>query len=99
MDIPVLLERVAGNGYRARAIEPLALTAEAPTRDEALQKLRELIAERLAAGAELVRLEVPGSEHPFARFAGDLRDDPLLEAWEKAMAEYRRQMDEDPDVP
>jgi predicted RNase H-like HicB family nuclease len=99
MDIPVLLERVAGNGYRARAMEPLGLTAEAPTRDEALQKLRDLIAERLAAGAELVRLEVPGSEHPLARFAGRLPDDPLVEAWEEAMAEYRRQMDEDPDVP
>jgi hypothetical protein len=99
MDILVWLERVDGTGYRARAMEPIGLTAEAPTRDEALQKLRELIAERLAAGAELVRLEVPGSEHPLARFAGDLRGDPLLKAWEEAMAEYRDRMDEDPDVP
>ena len=99
MDIPVWLERVDGNGYRARAMDPLGLTSEAPTRDEALKKLRELIAERLAAGAELVRLEVPGSEHPLARFAGDLRDDPLLEAWEEAMADYRRQIEEDPNIP
>ena len=99
MDIPVWLERVDGNGYRARALEPLGLTAEAATRDEALKKLRELIAERLAGGAELVRLEVPGSEHPLARFAGTLKDDPLVDAWEEAMAEYRRQIDEDPNIP
>ena len=98
MDIPVWLERVDGNGYRARAMEPLGLTADAPTRDEALQKLRDLIAERLAAGAELVRLEVPGSEHPLARFAGRLRDHPLLGAWEQAMADYRQQIEDDPDV-
>ena len=27
---------------------------------------------------------------PWAEFAGDLKDDPMLEAWKKAMAEYRR---------
>jgi hypothetical protein len=98
MDIPVLLEKVAGNGYRAQGMEPFALTAEAPTREEALQKLRELIAERIPSGAELVSLEIPTTRHPWASFAGDLKDDPLLEPWKKAMAEYRRQMDEDPDV-
>jgi predicted RNase H-like HicB family nuclease len=99
MDIPVLLERVAGNGYRARAGEPLGLTAEAATREEALQQLSELIAARLAAGAELVRVDVPSPVNPLARFAGRLRDHPLLEAWEEAMAEYRRQADEDLDAP
>ncbi len=99
MDIPVLLERVGNNGYRARTAEPLALTAEAPTRDEALQKLRELLAQRLAAGAELVGLEVPGTEHRLARLAGDMKDHPLLDAWLEAMADYRRQIEEDPNIP
>lgn len=99
MNVPVLLEPVAGNGYRARGLEPFPLTAEGPTRAEALQKLRDLIAARIPAGAELVSLEIPTTAHPWASFAGDMKDDPLLEPWRKAMAEYRRKMDEDPNVP
>jgi hypothetical protein len=99
MDIPVLLERVAGDGYRARGLEPFPLTAEGSTRDEALQRLRDLIAQRIPAGAELVSLCIPTTGHPWASFAGDLKDDPLLESWKEAMADYRRQMDDDPDVP
>ena len=36
MQIPVLIEPIAGNGYRARGGEPLAVVVEAPTRAEAL---------------------------------------------------------------
>src|SRR5690348_5928209 len=47
MRISVLIEPVPGNGYRARGGEPLGLIAEGATRDKALQKLRELIDERV----------------------------------------------------
>ena len=53
MNIPVLLERVDQNGYRARSGEPIVLTAEGSTRDEALGKLRQLIQNKLTNGAEL----------------------------------------------
>jgi len=59
MGIPVLIEPTPGNGYRAKAGEPLALTAEAATRDAALQKLRELIEEWVAAGAEIISIDLP----------------------------------------
>jgi hypothetical protein len=39
MQIPVLVERVKGNGYRARGTEPFAISAKGSTREEALAKL------------------------------------------------------------
>jgi hypothetical protein len=100
MAIWVLIERVEGNGYRARSGEPLVLTAEGATQDEALQKLRELIHGRIAAGAQVVELDVNGDppEHPLARFAGRWNaDDPWIQEYEKHVEDYRRERDEDPD--
>src|SRR5436309_6835532 len=99
MEIPVLIEPVAGNGYRASGASPFAFSVEAATRDEALRKVQEMIAGRVAAGAEVVAVPVPRAGHPWARYAGTLRNDPMLDAWKQAMAEYRRKVDEDPDIP
>jgi hypothetical protein len=98
MQIPVLIERVDSNGYRARGLEPFGFTAEGATEEEALQKLREQVQSRLASGARVVQLDVP-EEHPWARFAGTWKEgDPFIEEWKKAVEEYRRQIDEDPDA-
>ncbi len=40
MQIPVLVERLKGNGYRARGKDPFAISAKGATREEALAKLR-----------------------------------------------------------
>jgi hypothetical protein len=97
MEIPVLIEPVAGNGYRAKTGEPLALAAEGATADEAIRTLQGLIAQRLAHGARIVSVTVP-EEHPWLRFAGTLKDDPLFDEWQQAIAERRREMDNDPNV-
>jgi predicted RNase H-like HicB family nuclease len=98
MQIPVLIEPVAGNGYRARGSEPFALTAEGSTREDALRKLRELIEIKLKAGAEIVPLEIPNGNNPWLRMAGTLDlDDPLVKPWQAIMEENRRKADEDPD--
>jgi hypothetical protein len=100
VQIPVLVEPVPGNGYRAKGGEPFAITAEGATQEEALCKLREMIEGRLAPGAQLTHLETGPPEHPLAEFAGIWKpDDPLIEEWKKAVEGYRRQVDEDPDVP
>lgn len=99
MQIPVLIEPVAGTGFRARGGEPLPLTAEGATPDEALQKLRELLQARLTGGTRLVALEVPDDDNPWLKMAGMYKDDPLFDEWQQAIAEYRRQIDEDPDIP
>ena len=99
MQIPVLIEPVAGNGYRARGGEPLGLTAEGPTRELALARLKEQLQARLRSGAQIVSLEVIAESHPLAEFVGIFKDDPMLDEWKQAMADYRRKIDENPDLP
>jgi hypothetical protein len=98
MQIPVLVEPVAGNGYRAVGAGLAPLSTEGATAEEALQRLRELLDSRLAAGARLVALEVP-SANPWEQMAGMYRDDPLFDEWQRAMREYRQQVEEDPGSP
>ncbi len=100
MQIPVLVERVKGNGYRARGTEPFAVSAKGATPAEALAKLRAKIHSRLKNGTEIVGLEVGTQPHPWMEFAGMYSaDDPLVQDWQKAMAEYRRKIDEHPELP
>lgn len=99
MNIPVVIEPIEGNGYRASG-GPFAVTAEGSTQEETLAKLFELIDQRLKAGARLVELEIyKRKERPWTRFAGTWRpDDPFIEKWKQAVEDYRRRMDEDPSI-
>lgn len=99
MNIPVLVERVKGNGYRARGAEPFALTARGSTREEALARLRAKIEVRLKKGTELVNLDISPQPHPWMEFAGMFKDDPWIGEWERSMAEYREQVEKDPAGP
>lgn len=62
MHVPVLVERLAWNHYRARSGEPLVLKVEGPSRDDVLRQLREQITAKLLTGAELVQLDVPAAD-------------------------------------
>jgi predicted RNase H-like HicB family nuclease len=95
MEIPVLIEAIPGKGYRASTGQPLSLTEEGATREEALANLRQALAARLAAGTEVVPLQLPGTEHPLAKVAGMYKDDPLFEEWQQIIAENRRLDDEE----
>jgi predicted RNase H-like HicB family nuclease len=101
VEIPILIEPVAGNGYRAKSGEPLPLAAEGATREEAVRNLRQLVQQHLNAGAEVAALDVPGSaaENPWVEFAGMFKDDPYFDEWQEAIAENRRKADEDADLP
>ena len=96
MEIPVLIEPVAGKGYRAKAGALFSFTTEGSTPDEALRLFKEKVHEQLINGAELVALEVP-ADNPWLRMAGIFRDDPDFEQWQVEIAEYRRQVEADPD--
>ena len=100
MQIPVLIEPIAGNGYRAKSGAPLVLSAEGATRDEALRKLRDLMDSQLQRGTQLVPFDFPVEDHPWLA-KGRIFDpnDPLVQEWIKIMATNRRKMDEDPDEP
>ena len=99
MQIPVLVERVKGDGYRARGKDPFAVSAKGATREEALAKLHAKIQTRLKKGSEIVGLEVDPQPHPLAEFAGMFKDDPDFEDVLKIMADNRKKMNEDSDVP
>lgn len=101
MQIPVLIEPVANNGYRASCPAVGGVTAEGETPAEAMTKLREQVAGRLRNGAQVVTMQLPvaNSENPWAEFAGMFKDDPLFDDWQKSIAEYRREVEEDPNYP
>ena len=99
MQIPVLVERVKSNGYRARGTEPFALSAKGSAREEALAKLHAKIQTRLKNGTELIGLEIGQQAHPLAEFAGMFKDDSDFQDVLQIMAENRKKMNEDADVP
>ncbi|GAB4457391.1 MAG: hypothetical protein OHK0029_17070 [Armatimonadaceae bacterium] len=99
----VLIEKKS-NGYRASTVSPFAVSAEGSTDNEALQRLQEQISERLSTDTRIVTLDFSSAtdelnkrrkKEALMRFAGDLKDSPLLEEWKQAMAEYRREVEED----
>ena|SRR5712691_176930 len=98
MRILVFVEPLESGGYSARGGEPFGFTAEGPTPAKAIQSLEHLIEDKLRKGAGITHLEVRAHEHPLLRFCGMYdKDDPMIQEWEKAMQEYRREVDEDPD--
>lgn len=99
MQIPVLIEPIAGNGYRAQGGAPLPLVVEAPTRAEALAKLKDQLQARLRNGAEIVPLETSPQPHPLAEFVGMFKDDPYFEEVLEIMAANRRKLDRGAKVP
>lgn len=101
MGIQVLIERVGKGRFRATSGGPLPASVEAKTREAALAKLKKEVGQRLRDGAELVSVSLgpPAEPHPLAEFAGMFKDDPLFEEVVKHMAENRRRMNADPNVP
>jgi hypothetical protein len=99
VQLPVLIERIAGNGYRASGGEPLALTAEGPTREAALAKLKEQVQARLGHHAEVVPMELTPEPHPLAEFAGMFKDDPDFQKVLRTISRNRIKMNIDPKIP
>jgi hypothetical protein len=101
MEITVVVEPVNNNGFRARSVESVALEAHGATADEAVVNLRALLAARMTASRVVVAEDVAGtSENPWLKLAGTHQDDdPMIRDWEKNIADYRREIDEDANVP
>jgi len=94
MQIPVAIAPTELGGFRAESASPFTVVAEGSTREEAVSKVQAELHKQLAAGKEVVMLEVPAKEpNPIMAMAGWLKDDPLYDAWQAEIAEYRRQLD------
>ena len=71
MDISVVVEKVADNGYQATSYVPTHMVAQGSTREEALDRLCDQLRGRLAH-AEVVTLSFPslGDAHPWKAMSG-----------------------------
>jgi len=98
MDIAVVVEKVADNGYQATSYVPTHVVAQGRTRQEALDRLSDQLRGRLSS-AEVVTLSIPllGDVHPWKAIAGSWRDSPDRAEIERNLQEYRQQVDVDPD--
>ena len=105
MDIPVLVEP-AGGRWVARTGPPFGLSAEGATADEAVGGVRAELARRVAAGAVVTSVTVPGvngtapgtsARNPWLETVGtlDLKD-PRIQEWMDCIEENRRAIDADP---
>ncbi len=97
MQIAVLVEPVANNGFRAKVGEPLPLSAEGATPEEALGNLRAAMGQQLKNGKKLLPMDI-GPENPWLAMAGMYdANDPLVQEWKQEMAAYRQEVEDDPD--
>jgi hypothetical protein len=98
MEIPVLLEALPANGYRATSLTLTRLSAEAPSREEALEQVGRLLREQFA-DAEVVHVNVTlsGESHPWHPLAGTWKEHPDAADLKQHLRAYRRQVDADPD--
>ncbi len=98
MKIPVLIEPIAEDGFRANGGCPFEVSAQGATPIEALSRLREAINHRMVEGSVLVPMDVDATEeNPWTAIAGIFRDEPLFDEWQEAIAEYRGKVVEDQD--
>lgn len=98
MQIPVLIERVAGSRFRARGLDLSAASADGATQQEALENLRKLLQGSVPPQAWLVALQLTtNQESPLDRVAGIFDpEDPLVQEWKQIMAENRKTADMGP---
>jgi hypothetical protein len=100
MKLPVLVEPVAGAGYRARAMAPFDWSAEGPTAEAAVAKLQEEANRHAGNGARVAAIEVPDyGSHAWLTGTRPLDlHDPVIQEWLDIIEENRRAADNDPNV-
>jgi hypothetical protein len=96
MEIMVLLEPLEGGRFRARAGDPLSLTAEGATAEEATRQLGALVDAMIADGCQLAALRVANGKamvSPACPLPADnlYETDWVFRELQEAIAEGRRQ--------
>lgn len=95
MNLTVLVEEVSKDRFRASTTSPISLQAEGESRDEAIQRLQEVAAQRIDSG-EIVEISVP--ERPknaaWLKARGLFKDHPDFDQFLENIKEYRQQANE-----
>ena len=97
--VPILIEPLAEQRYRATGGGPFVDSVEAESPAAAMAKLEVSIKTRLAQGGRIALLDLPVDENPWLEGAGMWRDDPFFEEWQQAVQDCRREADRNPDAP
>ena len=97
MKISILVQSESGNGFRAELLPGQPLTAQGTTPEDAIEKLRNAIQTRIDQGARIAYLEFSEPQNPWLALIGVYKNDPFLDEYKQALADYRKQVDEDPD--
>jgi predicted RNase H-like HicB family nuclease len=91
----ILLEHNDQGNAIATVLELPNCQAEAPTREQALEALKQRIETRLEK-AEILSVEIqPTSipENPWMKFAGIFKDDPQFDEFQQCIQDYRQEID------
>lgn len=100
MHYQVLVQNLPDGLFSAFVIGIPDVVAEGATLEEALDKARALLKERLAASRLFtIELDVPISANPWLETHGVLHDDSTYNDWVEEIANYRREVDAEGDQP
>jgi predicted RNase H-like HicB family nuclease len=88
VELSILIQQTAGNGFRAWCGEPIPTTADGATREEALTKLRAAL-EAKTRGIEVVRLTIG----PSVNTSPIWPDDQITRDWLAGIAAARESAD------
>ncbi|MDJ0797823.1 MAG: type II toxin-antitoxin system HicB family antitoxin [Calothrix sp. MO_167.B12] len=95
LNYSILIEAKEG-GYQATVWGLPDCQVFATTKEEAINNLQELVKNRLQ-NVEIVtqeiEIEMPQKEHPWMKFAGMFKDDPMFDEVLADIEEYRRELD------
>jgi predicted RNase H-like HicB family nuclease len=91
----VILSR-KNNKYVARVKEWPEVTAEEPSREEAIREVESRLVEYLTNQVEVVQIEVElaaKEDNPWLRNFGRFKDDPTFDDLQAKIAAYRQEID------
>ncbi len=91
MSLTAFVQQIDSGQFRASIAQPISLTAEGASRDEAISRLSKLAQHQLSQG-EIVEIRWAG-DNPWLKFAGIWKDHPDFDAYQADIAEYRRMVD------
>jgi hypothetical protein len=90
----ILIEAQPDGTHQASVLGWADCRAVAATAAEAVSQVKELLSDRMTQGQIVrVKIEVPPTEHPWLKFAGIFKDDPMFDEVLEHIEQYRRALD------
>ncbi|MCU0569496.1 MAG: hypothetical protein MUF49_23340 [Oculatellaceae cyanobacterium Prado106] len=92
----ILVEVRPDGMYQASVLGWAECQAVAATSEAAIVAVKDRVSDRLAKAQIIrVKVEVPSPEHPWLKFAGMFKDEPMFDEVLAAIQQYREELDAD----